>query len=151
MSRAGRLTIALAGIAVAAASAAALATVSLAGASTHGTSAATTVGPGPVATTLARNGYTLQFALKPNKPTVAGTVSVRLAHNGKPVNHARVRITFTMAGMGGLTGLLPQTATGLYSHPGPILGMSGRWAIRLDVTPRDGARFSVGLVDRLGA
>jgi hypothetical protein len=59
------------------------------------------------------------------------------------VNDARVRITFTMVGMGRLTGLLPQTAAGLYSHPGPILGMSGRWAIRLDITPRHAAQFSV--------
>lgn len=145
------LTIALAALLLAAVSAAILATVAGARAATHRATTAASVGPGPVATTLTRDGYRLQLALSPNKPLAAGTVSLRLARHDKPVNDARVRITFMMVGMGGLTGRLPQTATGLYSHRGPILGMSGRWSIRLDITPRHAARFSATLVDQVGS
>lgn len=144
-----RLTIALPALLLAAASAAALATVAHARATTPHATTATTVGPGPVAARLTRDGYRLQLTLTPNKPLVAGTVALRLARHGKPVNDARVRITFTMVGMDGLTGRLTQTAAGLYSHRGPILGMSGHWSIRLDITPPHTARFSVSLVDQL--
>jgi hypothetical protein len=152
MSRTRRLTITLAALTLAAAGAAALATETLAGAATHRTSTATTVGPGPVVTTIIRDGYRLQLVLKPNKPLAAGTVSLRLTRTGKLVNHARVRVTFTMLDMdmGGLTGLLPQTGPGRYSHPGPVLGMSGHWGIRIAITPRHARQFSVSLVDRLG-
>ena len=143
-------TIALAALLLASASTAVLAKVAGARGATDRATTATSVGPGPVATTLTRDGYRLQLALNPNKPLVAGMVSLRLARHGTPVSNAQVRITFTMVGMGGLTGRLPQTAAGLYNHRGPILGMSGRWNIRLDITPRHAARFSVILVDRLG-
>jgi len=41
----------------------------------------------------------LAFLATPNKPLVAGTVSLRLTRTGKFVSHARVRVTFTMLDM----------------------------------------------------
>lgn len=110
------------------------------------------VGPGPVSTVLHSHRYRLELRLTPNRATAAGTISLKLAKQGRPVNGARVRLTFAMVDMdmGQLTGLLPQTAPGSYDHAGPVLGMGGRWRLRFDVTPRHGKPFSVTVVDRIG-
>ena len=76
-----------------------------------------------------------------------------LRKGGHPVSGARVRLTFSMVDMpemGGLTGLLPQTTPATYAHAGPTL-MSGRWELRFDVAPPDGARFAATVVYRVSA
>jgi hypothetical protein len=111
------------------------------------------VGPGnQLATALSAQGYRLDLGWTPNRAAVAGTVSLLLSKQGKPVNRARVRLTFTMLDMdmGGLTGLLPQTAPGRYAHAGPILRMGGRWRLRLDVAPHRGNAFHIDVIDRIG-
>ncbi len=99
------------------------------------------------------HGYRLELRLVPNRAWVAGTVSLALSRNEKPVTGARVRLTFTMLDMemGGLAGLLPETAPGRYGHAGPILGMGGRWSLRLDVEPPRARAFRVMVIDRMGA
>jgi YtkA-like len=148
MNETRRLVVGVAALALAGGLASAAA--SGAGATAHRVTTET-VGPGPVTTTVRAHGYRIELALRPNRATVAGRISLALSRNGKPVSGARVRLTFTMLDMGGLTGLLPQTAAGRYGNAGPILGMSGRWGLRFDITPRHVARFSVNIVDRIGA
>jgi hypothetical protein len=93
----------------------------------------------------------LHLRVAPNRATAAGIVSVQLLKGGRPVNAARVRLTFSMLDMpmGQFSGLLPQTGTGTYAHAGPVLGMGGRWGLRFDVKPPGAAPFSVNLVDRV--
>lgn len=110
-----------------------------------------TVGPGRVATRLRLHNYRLELRLMPNRATVAARAAVTLSSRGTPVNGARVELTYTMVGMGmaGIVRVLAQTAPGRYADAGPTLGMSGRWALRVDVRPRHGAPFHVDLVDRM--
>jgi hypothetical protein len=111
------------------------------------------VGPGPVTTVLRSRPYQLELRLMPNRAALPGTVSVKLLKAGRPVNGARVKLTFSMLemDMGQLSGLLPQTAPGRYAHAGPVLGMGGRWGLRFDVAPPGAKPFSVTVVDRIGA
>jgi YtkA-like len=109
--------------------------------------------PGPLATVLNLHGFQVAVHLTPNQPARPETVSVQLSHAGRPVNGARVRLTFSMLDMpemGALTGLLPQTKPGTYSRPAPTL-MAGHWQIRVQVTPRDTKPFSATITDPLGA
>ena len=81
--------------------------------------------------------------------------SGRLAHaleQGKPVDGARIRLTFTMLDMdmGSVARVLPQTATGRYEHVGPRL-MFGRWGLCILVRAPHGKAFSVNFVDRVDA
>lgn len=112
-----------------------------------------TVGPGRVDTRLRLHNYRLELRLMPNRATVAAHAAVALSSRGTPVNDARVQLTYTMVGMGmgmaGIVRVLAQTAPGRYADAGPTLGMSGRWALRVDVRPRHGAPLHVDLVDRM--
>lgn len=111
------------------------------------------VGPGPVRVALHAGAYTVGVRLTPNRASAAGIVSVTLVEAGRPVRRAHVQLAFSMLDMpmGQLTATLPALAPGVYGRPGPVLGMSGRWSVRVDVTPPGAARFSVGLVDTIGA
>lgn len=113
--------------------------------------ASVAVGPGPVTTVLSARPFRLELRLTPNRATLRGTISVRLLKGGRPVNGARVKLTFSMLDMdmGRLSGLLPQTASGTYAHAGPVLGMGGHWGLRFDVAPPGAAPFSITVVDRM--
>lgn len=116
-------------------------------------SAAARTGSRPFATRLVTHGYRLELRVAPNRATVAANAALVLTRRGKPVNGARVRLTYTTLEMemASLVRLLPQTAPGRYAAPGPVLGMSGRWGLRVDVAPPSSAPFSVRLVDRVRA
>jgi hypothetical protein len=124
-----------------------------AGLSQAGSVSVATFGPGPVATPLSANGYRLELRLTPNRATVAAGAVVALTRRQTPVNGARVRLTYTMPGMGaaGIVRVLRQSAPGRYADAGPILGMVGRWNLRIDAAPRRGAPFHVDLVDSIRA
>lgn len=112
------------------------------------------VGPGPATATLTRLPYRLELRLSPNKAAVAGTISIRLTRDGRPVDHARIRATFTMLDMdmGSVTKRVPHAGPpGLYARPAPVLGMGGHWRVRIHVTPAGGAAFTVSVVDDVGA
>ena len=99
------------------------------------------------------HGYRVEFRLTPNSATVPNRVSVTLRRHGIRVSDARVHVTFTMLvmSMRGPTGRLPQTAPGQYTRVAPVLDMSGRWGVRLDIKPPHAAAFHVHVIDRLGA
>lgn len=153
MSCPRRLTLALASLVLASGGGAAAAPGKSHVRATAGHTTTVTIGPGPVTAALSSHGYRLDLRLRPNRATVAGTIALALTRHGRPVSGARVRLTFTMLdmNMGGLTGLLRQTAPGRYGHTAPVLGMSGRWGLRLTVLPAHAKPFSVDLVDRMGA
>jgi copper transport protein len=112
--------------------------------------AAAHVGPGPVARTVTRNGYTFAFTVDPNKAAVPNSFGVRITRGGKPVTGADVVVTFEMLDMemGNQAYRLAETRPGVYSHAAPALVMVGHWGLAFDVTPRGGTPFEVLLVDR---
>jgi copper transport protein len=50
--------------------------------------------------------------------------------------------------MGTQSYALTETSPGVYSHAAPALVMVGHWGLSFDITPKNGAPFSVLLVDR---
>ena len=112
--------------------------------------AAAHVGPGPVKSSVVRNGYSLQFQVTPNRAAQQNDFTLTLKRGGKPVNGATVTATFAMLDMemGQQGYALKETSPGVYSHSAPALVMVGHWAITFDVEPPGGQPFDVLLVDR---
>jgi hypothetical protein len=111
------------------------------------------VGPGPVLTVLHAGAYRLELRLAPNRASRRGIVAVTLLKQNRPVNGARVRLTVTMLdmNMGSFTVLLPRTRSGTYARTAPVLGMSGRWGWRFDMTPPGAKHFTLTVTDHMGA
>lgn len=108
------------------------------------------VGPGPVASVVHKNGYTLSFAVAPNKAAVPNTFRVLITQGGKPVGGADVVASFLMLDMemGTQAYRLAETSQGTYAHAAPALVMVGHWGLSFDITPRGGQPFNVLLVDK---
>jgi copper transport protein len=113
-------------------------------------SATARVGPGPVAEVVNQNGYRVELHVSPNRAAAQNTFSLRITRGGKPVTGAEVVIGATMLDMemGTQSYALTETSPGVYSHAAPALVMVGHWGLSFDVTPKNGAAFSVLLVDR---
>lgn len=112
--------------------------------------AAAHVGPGPVARTVKRNGYTFVFRVSPNKAAVPNSFAVTISRGGKPVTGADVVTTFEMLDMemGNQAYRLQEATPGVYRHAAPALVMVGHWGLVFNVTPRGHAPFDVLLVDK---
>jgi len=110
-------------------------------------SASAAVGPGPVTARLDAGPYRLQLHVTPNRAQRTGVVTVALFLGGRPVDGARVSLTVTMLdmNMGSFALVLPQTRSGVYGRTFPVVGMGGRWDLRLDVA----GASSVHVVDRM--
>jgi copper transport protein len=109
------------------------------------------VGPGPVSTTVTKDGYKLQVLVSPNKAAVPNDFVLKLTRNGKPVTGADVTVTFAMLDMemGNQEFRLTETSPGVYSRPAnPALVMVGHWGLSFQVTPKDGPPFTALVVDR---
>jgi copper transport protein len=108
------------------------------------------VGPGPVASVVHRNGYTMTFAVAPNRAAVPNTFQVRIARDGKPVSGADVVASFLMLDMemGTQAYRLAESSPGTYEHAAPALVMVGHWGLSFEITPRGGQPFTVLLVDK---
>lgn len=113
-------------------------------------SALADVGPGRVASTITRNGYTVQLLIAPNQAAATNSFGIKLSRSGKPVRHADVTITFNMLDME-----MPQqeyqlaeTQPGIYTRKAPALVMVGHWGLNVNVTPPGAAAFSTFVVDR---
>jgi len=108
------------------------------------------VGPGPVVAVVNRNGYRIELHVSPNRAAAENTFSLRITKNGQPVTGAEVVIGATMLDMemGTQSYALKETSPGVYTHAAPALVMVGHWGLAFNVTPKDGAPFSVLLVDR---
>jgi copper transport protein len=109
-------------------------------------------GPGPVAVTLARNGYSFRVRISPNRAAVPNDFSVAVTRNGQPVRGADVTVRFDMLDMQmqSLEYHLPEVQPGVYERSEPTLVMVGRWGLTLTVTPARGAAASVVLLDKAG-
>jgi hypothetical protein len=112
---------------------------------------ATSVGPGPVSTSVPAGAYSVAVRLTPNLASRTGSISVAVTRRGRPVAGARVRLTVSMLdmNMGSFTLPLPERRAGTYARMFPVVGMSGRWGFRLDVTMRRGRAFRLLLADRM--
>jgi hypothetical protein len=75
--------------------------------------------------------------MTPNRAGSPNPLQVVLRRGGHPVDSAKIKATISMAemDMGSLTGHLPRIKPGVYARTAPALGMSGRYDLRLDVTP----------------
>ena len=107
------------------------------------------VGPGKVATTVHKNGYTLQVLVSPNKAVETNSFALKLTKDGKVVRGADVTLGFDMLDMQ-MTNQeyqLTETAPGVYSHPAPALVMVGHWGLSFNVTPKNGEPFTAFVVD----
>ena len=108
------------------------------------------VGPGKVAETVHRAGYTLQVLVSPNKAAAPNSFALRLTRGGKPVRNANVTLTFAMLDMqmANQEFQLKETRPGVYSRPAPALVMVGHWGLTFNVTPKSGQPFAAVIVDR---
>jgi copper transport protein len=113
-------------------------------------SASAHVGPGPVTTTVTKNGYELRVRVSPNRAAVPNSFAVSISKGGQPLRHADVLLSFAMLDMEGQNQeyRLAEAAPGVYSHAAPALVMVGHWGLSFDVTPKGRQPFSVLLVDR---
>jgi copper transport protein len=108
------------------------------------------VGPGAVTEIVTKNGYRLEFRVRPNRAAVPNSFEVRITRGGKPVRGAEVTTTFAMLDMemGEQAYLFRETAPGVYSRSAPALVMVGHWGLSFDITPKGGQPFTVILVDK---
>jgi copper transport protein len=107
-------------------------------------------GPGPIASTVTKNGYKLRVSVAPNKAAVPNSFAVAITKDGKPVAHADVLLSFAMLDMEmqNQEYRLTETAPGVYARAAPALVMVGHWGLSFGVTPRGGRPFNVLVVDR---
>jgi copper transport protein len=109
------------------------------------------VGPGRVARTVTKDGYTLRVLVQPNRAAVPNDFALQITRLGKPVTGADVTITFAMLDMemGRQEYRLTETSPGVYSKPAAsALVMVGHWGLSFQVTPPGGKPFTVLVVDR---
>lgn len=112
-------------------------------------SALAKVGPGRVAATLHKNGYTLQALVTPNRAVATNSFELELTKNGAPVRGANVTLGVAMLDMQMQNQLfrLTETRPGVYSLPAPALVMVGHWGLSYNITPRGGQPFSALIID----
>jgi copper transport protein len=113
-------------------------------------SALAQVGPGRVAKTVERAGYTLQVLVSPNKAAAPDSFALRITKDGQPVRGATVTLTFnhTEMQMPQQEYQLAETQPGVYSRAAPALVMVGKWALGFQITPRGGPSFNALILDQ---
>ena len=108
------------------------------------------VGPGPVAETVKKNGYSVSVRITPNRAALPDTFTVHVTRDGKPVRGATVVTKFDMLDMEmqQQNYAFEEVAPGTYEKSAPALVMVGHWAITFEITPAGRASFEVLFVDR---
>ncbi len=113
-------------------------------------SALAKVGPGRVARTVGKAGYTLQVLVAPNRAAAPGSFALRIAKAGQPVRGANVTLAFNHLEM-----QMPQqeyqlreTNPGVYARAAAALVMVGKWGLTFQVTPASGPPFTALIVDQ---
>jgi hypothetical protein len=112
------------------------------------------IGPGASRATIYKAGYRVTVTIGPNRSSRANAVSVALLTHGRPVHHTHIGLTISMLDMDmgqQVLGRLREAGAGRYERRYGALGMPGHWGMRFNVEPPDGKRFSVVVVDRMGA
>ena len=112
-------------------------------------SALAKVGPGPIATVVARDGYSLDLHVGPNRAAAPNVFAVRLTRNGRPVTGSSVTMSFNMLDMQMPTQQyqLAEVRPGFYSRSTSALVMVGHWGLVINVTPARGTPFSALIGD----
>jgi hypothetical protein len=90
----------------------------------------------------------------PNRASRPNRLSVRVADRGRPLRGAHVTVSFSMPSMrmwNAYTTALSAAGAGRYTAAVPVLGMAGRWQLRVDVAPPGRKRFRLTVDDRVGA
>jgi copper transport protein len=107
------------------------------------------VGPGKVAETVQRDGYTIEALVAPNRAAAPNDFALRVTRNGAPVTGADVTLTFAMLDMlmTNQEYALEETSPGVYSRTSPALVMVGHWGLTYSVTPPGREPFTVTIVD----
>jgi copper transport protein len=110
------------------------------------------VGPGPVATVVAKAPYRVHVQVTPNRAAVANAFTVSLTRDGTPVRGAEVVTRFDMLDMdmGEQSYRFRELRPGVFSKSAPALVMVGHWALQFEITPPDGKPFVVTLLDKAG-
>ena len=113
-------------------------------------SALAKVGPGPVASTVKSNGYTIQLRVSPNKAAAPNTFALSIRKNGKSLRKATVVGGFSMLDMemGTQSHVLRETSPGVYTLSAPALVMVGHWGLSFEITPLGQQQFTVSFIDR---
>jgi copper transport protein len=108
------------------------------------------VGPGPVAATVHRNGYTLRVLVHPNKAVRPNSFALQVTRAGEPVRGATITLVFSMLDMEmpDQTYALRETAPGIYAQRKPALVMVGHWGLGFTVAPKNGRPFTALVVDK---
>jgi predicted metal-binding membrane protein len=117
----------------------------------NASAAGTTIGPGPVHESFHAGRYRIELRISPNRAAASETIVLELRDRGRAVNGAGIRARFTMLDMdmGEVSTLLRQIGPGTYAASSPPLPMSGRWSLRLELTPAGAASFALDIVDEL--
>jgi copper transport protein len=107
------------------------------------------VGPGKVVAALSRSGYHVQVLVSPNRAVAPNSFAVKLTRGGRPVDHANVKLTFSMLDMEmpNQEYGLAQTGPGLYARKAPALVMVGHWGLLFDIHPPGASPFTALVVD----
>ena len=113
-------------------------------------SALANVGPGRVAETVKRAGYTLEVLVSPNKAAAPDSFALRITRDGQPVRGATVALTFnhTEMQMPQQEYQLTEIQPGVYSRAAPALVMVGKWALSFQITPKTGPGFTALILDQ---
>ena len=111
------------------------------------------VGPGPVNTTVTLAGYSVGVRITSNLVSRSQVVTLGLTRSGRPVDGARVTLSYSMPSMN-MPSVLTRTLTGAgsgvyHSSPAPALHMPGDWLLRFRIVPAHGRPLAVALADRL--
>jgi copper transport protein len=112
-------------------------------------SALAQVGPGKVASTVTRNGYTLKVGVDPNQAAAPNSFALQLTRGGKPVTGADVTLTFAMLDMQmpNQEYQLTEAGPGVYTRKAPALVMVGHWGLSFTIRPKGGQPFTALVVD----
>ena len=113
----------------------------------------TQVGPGPVDTTVTLADYSVGVRITSNLAARPQVVTLHLTHAGRPVDGARVALSYSMPSMNMpsvLTRTLAGSGAGVYhSSPAPAVEMPGDWLLSFRIVPAHGRPLAVALTDRL--
>jgi hypothetical protein len=107
------------------------------------------LGPGPIRSHYRLADYRILFRDPVNRATHPGLIAVELRSHDRPLNNARVTVTYRSLDMNmpSQTIHLLNRGQGRYSRPGPRLSMGGRWRISISVLNRSGPALRLSLTD----
>ncbi len=114
--------------------------------------AAVDVGPGAVAATVVRRGYTLRIDVHPNRVAAPSSIALELTRNGRHVRAASVRLSIAMLDMQQMSEqqyALTEARPGIYTRNVAGMPMAGRWGLTFTVHAKGSPPLTALLVDHV--